>query len=143
MADVWRHFRRCAAIRNTYPALQTGEYEALLADDAARVFAFRRYTPKQEIIIVTNDSPEAKEVKVPLPAEDRERGITEFVDVLNDPLVRVNLYNVKSDGKGSKGQKQLQVRFGAQTQRVAADDVLQVRLEPHTTGIFLRTEELN
>ncbi|GIX45671.1 MAG: hypothetical protein KatS3mg130_2079 [Candidatus Sumerlaea sp.] len=85
MHDVFAHFQRCAAIRNTLPALHVGEFETLLADDAKQVYAFRRWTDRQTVITMTNKSDREQEVVLELPSKSPAR----YVDVLNSPDVKV------------------------------------------------------
>jgi glycosidase len=85
MEDIFKHYQRCAAIRNTLPALQVGEYENLLADDAKALFAFRRWTDKQTVIVLTNNSAQKQVARLTLPKGSPSK----YVDVLNDPAVKV------------------------------------------------------
>jgi glycosidase len=127
MGDVFSHFQRCAAIRNTHPALQTGEYEALLADDAKSVFAFRRWDDRQTVVVVSNNSTEPQEVEIPLPAT----GPKEFVDLLNDPAVKIVTGNVDS-----KEPTKIDAS-GAKVSFKAMDGKVRVELEPTSTRILL------
>lgn len=48
------YYQRLIAIRNAHPALRRGSFETLLVDDTARVFAFRRATRGNRIVVVLN-----------------------------------------------------------------------------------------
>ena len=74
--DMLEHYRRCIGIRNALPALQIGDYQTLLADDAAGVFAFQRSTADESVLVVVNRSGEARHVTLPVAA-----GV--YNDVLN------------------------------------------------------------
>lgn len=132
MEDIHAHFQRCAAIRNSLPALQTGEYETLLADDNRRIFAFRRSTEGQNVVVVTNDSVNQQEAQIPF-GEDNGTDNSTFIDVLNDPEVKIILGTV--DGKRDT---QLQIN-GASKYRVL-NGQLSVTLAPHTTVVLLETK---
>lgn len=64
--DVLEHFRRMIAIRNTYPALQLGDYEAILTDDAKGLFAFTRTLGNESILVVLNNSDGQHRLDVPV-----------------------------------------------------------------------------
>jgi glycosidase len=64
--DVLEHYRRMIALRNTYPALQLGTFEPLLANDSMGVFAYSRRLDGQEIIVVLNSSDAAHNLDVPV-----------------------------------------------------------------------------
>ncbi|MGI8905498.1 MAG: alpha-amylase family glycosyl hydrolase [Candidatus Sumerlaeaceae bacterium] len=142
MDDVFAYFQRCAAIRNSVQALNTGDYEPLLADDAARVFAFRRFNDKESVIIATNDSGEVREVTVPVQAEywnagttggAQPAGVKGYVDLVTDPAVTV----APANGEGS-ARTTVQVGASTKTVQPGADGKLKLKLEPHTTAILLR-----
>jgi hypothetical protein len=127
MDDVWQHYQRLAAIRNSVDALNTGEYESLLADDNAHVFAFRRYNDKQTAIIATNDSNQQQEVEVPSVVAK-----SNYVDVLNDAAVKVAVAK-------DTGARRTHIEIGAGAKRIApgADGKLKVALPAHTTAILV------
>jgi|CXWL01.1.fsa_nt_gi glycosidase len=64
--DVLEHYRRMIALRNTYPALQLGTFEPLLANDSAGVFAYTRRLDGQEIVVVLNGSDATHNLDVPV-----------------------------------------------------------------------------
>lgn len=68
--DVLDHYRRMIAIRNTYTALQLGDYEPVWVDDAKRIFAFTRSLGDQSILVVLNNSDVQHRVDVPVPWPD-------------------------------------------------------------------------
>ena len=75
------HYRKLLAIRNSYDALQVGEYRQLLADDTTGILAFERMHAGKRIIVVINNSDRTQWVKVPV-----ERG--SWHDALNDTRYR-------------------------------------------------------
>jgi glycosidase len=79
-ASLLAHYRRVVAIRNTYDALQVGDYRLLLADDEANVLAFERRTGGQRVVVVINNGDRLRTVRVGVDAGDGTR----FHDALND-----------------------------------------------------------
>lgn len=67
MDDHLAFYRECIALRNAHPALQTGTYEGLLADDAADVLAYLRSDDREHVMVVLNASSAPRVVHVPLP----------------------------------------------------------------------------
>lgn len=68
--DVFDHYRRMIAIRNTYPPVQLGTFDTLLADDAKRVFAFARRLDNHAVVVVINNSDKPRRVECPAPLPD-------------------------------------------------------------------------
>ena len=60
-------YRQAIALRNAHPALRTGTFETLLADDEADVWAFLRTNADEQLMAVFNPSTEPRAVKIPLP----------------------------------------------------------------------------
>ncbi|HUB23991.1 MAG TPA: alpha-amylase family glycosyl hydrolase [Tepidisphaeraceae bacterium] len=54
--DLFDHYQRLIAIRQALPALQTGFAHAVLADDAAGVYAFSRDLGDQHVCVIVNRS---------------------------------------------------------------------------------------
>ena len=81
MDDVWSHYARVVAIRNSYPALRTGLYRAVLTDDANDIFAFIRMLGKDVVAVVINNSAKDRLVEVtsPFPGDAR------VVDLITAP----------------------------------------------------------
>lgn len=67
MTDHLEFYRRAIALRNAHPALRTGEFQTLLTDDAADVWAFRRFDADEQLLVVLNASAEPREVRLTLP----------------------------------------------------------------------------
>lgn len=65
-ADVFAHYRRLIALRNKLPALQTGLYRTLVADDATGVIAFARDVGDAHAFVVINRSDRERTTKVPV-----------------------------------------------------------------------------
>jgi glycosidase len=49
-------YRKLIHLRNAHPALQVGDFQALLCDEAAQVYAFSRSHENAQIIVVLNSS---------------------------------------------------------------------------------------
>jgi len=69
MTDVFEHYRRVIAIRNTYPALRTGDFQTLLTDDKNDLYGFTRaYNGNVASVIVNNsDKDQSVDLAVPFP----------------------------------------------------------------------------
>lgn len=56
--DIFRHYQRAIALRNTLPALQTGSFAVTMTDDERGIFAFTRELDEQTVHVVLNRSDE-------------------------------------------------------------------------------------
>lgn len=81
MDDIWQHFARLIAIRNTYPALRVGTYEAVLTDDVHDLFAFRRSRGTNHVVVAINNSTQRRPLAVPVPWANDQM----ILDILNSP----------------------------------------------------------
>jgi glycosidase len=79
--DVWNHYARLIAIRNTYPALRTGLYQSLYTDDIGDIFGFARARGDQPVAVLLNNSDNKYSADIPVPFPTGTR----LVDVLNAP----------------------------------------------------------
>ncbi len=128
MEDVFAHYQRCAAIRNTLQALHVGEYETILTDDANALFAFRRWTKDQTVLVVTNNSEKARTARIKLP----EGAPSQYIDVLNDPAVKV------LPAKRLDASNYTRIDYSkAQPRLKAKGRILEVPIEAYTTRILL------
>ena len=73
MPDVFEHYRRVIAIRNTYPALRIGDFQTLLTDDKNDLYGFTRtYNGSVVAVIVNNsDKDQSLDLTVPFPTASR------------------------------------------------------------------------
>lgn len=60
------HYQRMIALRNTFPSLQLGTYESVVADDEHGVFAFMRTLNRAQLLVVINNSDQAHRLNVPV-----------------------------------------------------------------------------
>ncbi len=58
-------YHKLIAIRNAYPALRTGSFITLLADDANKVYAFGRMDSKNRIAVILNQDTVSHTVTIP------------------------------------------------------------------------------
>jgi glycosidase len=63
---MFAHYQGLAALRRTVPALTAGDFQVLLADDAADVAAYGRKTGSSAAVVALNRSGSAQEVRIPL-----------------------------------------------------------------------------
>jgi cyclomaltodextrinase / maltogenic alpha-amylase / neopullulanase len=98
MGDVYAHFERCAAFRNTFEPLHTGTYQTLVADESVWVYLRARDDHSTDtgthaavaagdvdrVICAVNNSDVEKRVSFSLPGKEAR-----LTDVLNDPAVAV------------------------------------------------------
>ncbi|MGB0523513.1 MAG: glycoside hydrolase family 13 protein [Flammeovirgaceae bacterium] len=75
--DLFNHYKKLISIRNAYPALQKGSFEALIKDDMNDIYLFERQLNGQRVWVALNNS--AEEVELDLPNPD----VLAFKDVLN------------------------------------------------------------
>lgn len=75
--ERWNHgllafFREAIRLRRAHPALQTGAFQRLYADDA--LYAFARRAPQEQLIVVINAAADPREAVLPLSgvAADRQ-----------------------------------------------------------------------
>ena len=59
-------YKQAAALRKGHPALQTGSFKTLLADDVADVWAFVRSDAGEHVLVVLNASETPRTVQIPL-----------------------------------------------------------------------------
>ncbi len=128
MHNVFDHFQRCAAIRNTLDALQVGDFEMLLTDDDKSVFAWRRWTDSQTVLTIASNSDRPQTVKVKLPAQ----APTRYIDVLNDPAVKV----VPAKSLDANDVTRIDLN-NAKPSFTAKGGSLQVPMSPYSTRILL------
>ncbi|NEQ95133.1 MAG: alpha-amylase [Cyanothece sp. SIO2G6] len=76
--DLLAHYRQLIAIHNTYPALQMGDYDTILLDEAKDIYVFRRRYQDQTIFVALNHGSSPQQVDWLC---DRTGTL---VDVLND-----------------------------------------------------------
>ena len=135
--DMLSHYRRCIAIRNTYPALRTGGFRTALADDAADVYAFWRIKPGanvEHILVILNNS--LKEQTVSVSAQNL-KGINHFFDVLNSP---VKYYYARSPFKQGKWRCIKCPKKYAKTYEVL-NGKISVHLEPKSAALLVQKNE--
>ena len=64
-SDLFDHYKKLIAIRNSRKELQLGNFETLLADDAMDVFVFSREYKGKQTIVAINNSTEPVNIKIP------------------------------------------------------------------------------
>jgi len=67
--QVLNAYRKLIALRNTSPALQSGEPRILESDESGRTLAYARILPTDQAIVAINRSTVVKKITVTLPAE--------------------------------------------------------------------------
>jgi cyclomaltodextrinase len=136
MDDVLEHYRRLIAIRNRYPALRTGTYQAVLTDDANDLFAFRRTLGTESVIVVINNSRKNQSVEIPVPFADGAR----VVDLLTAP---VQFYDASMDKLGFPGFRKgatvraIQIHSNAAALPVQKEK-LRLRLASKSAAVLVR-----
>ncbi|HVS75681.1 MAG TPA: glycoside hydrolase family 13 protein, partial [Steroidobacteraceae bacterium] len=91
-----------ATIRDRYPALRTGSYMTLLADDARHIYAFGRFDAHHRIAVVLNDSSGARSVTIPAWQLSMANG-SGATDLLTGGTYRVRNGNLTVRVKGHYG----------------------------------------
>lgn len=64
-SDLWDHYRHLIQIRNDHPALQLGDFQTLIADDARSLFGYRRQYQGQSVVVVLNNRDQSQTVSLP------------------------------------------------------------------------------
>jgi glycosidase len=67
LKDQLAYYRQIIALRHAHPALRTGTFQTLLADDEADVWAFLRRDDNEQLVVILNAGDREREVDVPLP----------------------------------------------------------------------------
>jgi len=81
--DIYDHYRKMISIRNSYPALQLGDFKTLFIDDKNEIYAFERSLDKQSIIVVLNNGNTSQEIILPT------GHIEYYTDLLNGDIITV------------------------------------------------------
>lgn len=68
--DLFNHYKKLAAIRNSYSALRSGSYKTIIADDKKNVFGFSRKEGKQELFILINNSDQEADAQIVADAKE-------------------------------------------------------------------------
>ncbi|MFQ5423147.1 MAG: alpha amylase N-terminal ig-like domain-containing protein [Phycisphaerae bacterium] len=129
LPELHDHYRRMIAIRNTYPALQLGAFETLLANDRTRVFAYARSLDRETIVVVLNNGDEPRRLNVPVPWPPGTKIVR-----LDDPAACEVLYPPASDPARRPTVRPI---AGHQTKLKVIDGHLRgIMLPPRTGGVF-------
>jgi len=138
MPDLWEHYRRVIAIRNTYPALRTGQFHTWLTDDPDDVYAFTR-TQNDEIVgVIVNDSDRDQTVNLASPFPDGSR----VVDVMNASPVEFVMVPMENlgfpDFQHGASVRAIRVGRDAGPSSVVRDRRLNVTLSAKSAAILVR-----
>ena len=94
MTDVFEHYRRVIAIRNTYSALRIGDFQTLLTDDVNDLYGFTRSSNGDTVAVVVNNSDKDQSIDVTVPFPDGSR----VVDVMT--AAPVEFYQASAQNLG-------------------------------------------
>ena len=113
MIDVWEHYRRLIAIRNSYPALRTGLFQTLFVDDANDLYGFTRTRGEDVVVVVINNSTRDQSLEVAVPFAEGSR----VIDLMSAAPVEYRLLPAESLGfpNFNKGALVRAIQFGAAT----------------------------
>jgi glycosidase len=67
---IWDCYRQMTSLRSSYSVLRSGEYESLMAFD--RLFAFRRFSENENILIILNAGNTVENIAVPTHSQHSE-----------------------------------------------------------------------
>lgn len=76
--ELFGHYRKLIHIRNENAALQLGDFQTMLVDDANECYAFSRNSQEQSILVVLNNANDSRAISVPIDSNRK------YVDLLND-----------------------------------------------------------
>ena len=94
--------RRLIRIRDGYPALRTGSFMTLVADDASDIYAFGRFDQGNRIAVVLNGTGNAETATVPVYEEGMTNG-SQVTDLLTGDKYTVSNGNVTVSVEGHYG----------------------------------------
>ncbi|MFQ5412107.1 MAG: alpha-glucosidase C-terminal domain-containing protein, partial [Phycisphaerae bacterium] len=129
--DVFEHYRRMIAIRNSLPALQLGSFRPLLADDAKGVFAFARSLDTETIVVVLNNGDRPYPLDIPVPWADGSTAVR-----MDDPKA----CEIASPSKKNPASRPMArpVRGRPSPLKVTNGRLRGITLEPYTGGVFIQ-----
>jgi cyclomaltodextrinase / maltogenic alpha-amylase / neopullulanase len=138
MQDVFEHYRRAIAVRNTYPALRTGQFQTLLADDQNDLFGFTRTLGTNTVAVIVNnsDKDQVLDLSVPFPNNSR------VMDVMT--ASPVEFYQAPMTSLGfpdfQKGATVRAMRLGPDTKPayVVHEGKIRITLERKSAAILVR-----
>jgi alpha-glucosidase len=93
---------KLVTVRNRYPALRTGSYMTLLADDTHHIYAFGRFDAKNRIVVVLNRGSEPQTVTIPAYQLSMTNG-SRVTDVLTGDTYQVSHGDLEVSIKGRYG----------------------------------------
>jgi glycosidase len=127
MRPLHDYYQKCAAIRNSVSALQTGDFEVLICDDTNSILVIRRADLKQQVLIACNNGSVSHQIQIEL----GDKAPSSYVDLLNDPAVKLLPGKISSKAPTSisigDGAKPLMARAGK----------LELSLAPQSTTVLL------
>jgi glycosidase len=94
MQDVYEHYRRVIAIRNTYPALRTGQFHTWVTDDPNDLYGFTRTRGDEVVAVIVNNSDRDQSVVLSSPFPDGSR----VVDLMTAAPVQFVMVPMESLG---------------------------------------------
>ena len=77
---LFEHCRRLIAVRQALPALRTGEFFPVSADDGQGIVVYGRRLKDQVVYVVLNRSGEQRQIPVTIPAEWADKRIFNWID---------------------------------------------------------------
>jgi glycosidase len=138
MPDLWEHYRRVIAIRNTYPALRTGRFHTWVTNDTDDVYGFTRTRGDEVVAVVVNNSDRDQTMNLPSPFPDDSR----VVDVMNAAPVEFVMAPMESVGfpDFQKGTMVRTIRVGPKAEPVylVRDGKISISLSKKTAAILVR-----
>jgi glycosidase len=129
---LFEHYQRIIAIRNTFPALQLGSFQSLLAKDKLQIFAFARSLDAETIVVVVNNSDAKHRLDVPVPWADGAN-----IKPLMDPGAFEVVDPPGDKPKARPTMKETEKYRSALT--VEAGHLKGMMLPPRTTNVFVQS----
>ncbi len=125
--EIFKHYQRCIAIRNKFPALQTGFFRPVVIDDNRDVYAFVRELGNERVYVVMNRSEKPATVEVPVASGDR------FVNWMDPAQVTV-LVPAQDWGTARV------IHPPDAPQVHASDGTIKIELKPHGTAVLAESK---
>jgi glycosidase len=138
MPELLEHYRRVIAIRNTYPALRTGQFHTWLTDDPDDVYAFTRTRGDEVVGVIVNNSGKDQMLDLSAPFPNNSR----VVDLLSAAPVEFVMVPMEDLGfpDFQKGAAARAIRLGPGTGPVyvVRDGKLEIPVSAKSAAILVR-----
>jgi cyclomaltodextrinase len=82
-SDLRQFYQQLIQLRKAHPALRRGNFEPVLVFNG--VYAYRRFTPEEEVLVVLNPRQSYMDLTIPIPAQSAN--VSHWRDLLNGSII--------------------------------------------------------